>query len=440
MSRDAQSRIVHPGGFRGGVIRVPGDKSMSHRAVLLAGISRGTSEIRGFLQAGDCLNTVRAMEALGARASLDASGVLRVTGTGGKLLEPARPLDVGNSGTGMRLLAGLCAGTGTKVTLTGDEGLRRRPMERIQKPLELMGAKISLSEGGVAPIRVEGGGLRGIEYCLPVASAQVKTCCLLAGLFAEGETAVVEPVPTRDHTERLLKLAGADIEVQGRKIRVKGHGAEGPKFQARAMEIPGDFSSAAYWLAAGAAIPGTTTRVEGVGLNPRRTAFLGVLERMGAKVTVEEGPSAGGAEPTGNVTVEGAELRGTEVGGEEIPNLIDELPLVAVLGAVARGRTTIRDAEEMRSAESDRVATIVENLERMGVMARGRRDGLTVEGPGGVRPAGAVRSFGDHRVAMALAVLSIFADCPVCIMGVSCVEKSYPGFWEQLKKTGVNVE
>lgn len=435
-----QSKIVHPGGFTGGIVRVPGDKSISHRTALLAGISSGVSTISGFLQAEDCLNTLKAMEAFGARSWFDEDGILSIQGTGGKMLEPAGPLDVGNSGTGMRLLAGLCAGSPITVTLSGDESLNSRPMRRIQEPLERMGAKIDLTDAGTAPMTIHGGSLHGIEYCLPVNSAQVKSCCILAGLYADGTTTVVEPVPTRDHTERMLRAVGAPIKVDGQNISIQGYGAKGPKFLARPYVVPGDFSSAAYWLAAAAAIPGCELRAENIGLNRRRTALLDVLRRMGAAVDVERTSLAADPEVYGNVTVRGAALRGTEVRGEEIPNLIDELPLVAVLGAIASGRTAIRDAAELRVKESDRIAVMADNLASLGVCVRELDDGLLVEGPARVSPTRAIRTHGDHRIAMAMAVLAIFSDAPVCIGNVACVDTSYPEFWNQLQQLGVNVE
>jgi len=435
-----QTIMVHPGGFHGGVVRVPGDKSISHRAALIAGISSGTSSIRGLLQAEDCLHTLQAMESFGARSWFDDEGVLSIQGTGGKFLEPVDPLDVGNSGTGMRLLAGLCAGQSITVTLTGDSSLSDRPMRRIREPLELMGAKVELSANGTAPMTIRGGGLHGIEYCLPTASAQVKSCCLLAGLYATGRTTVIEPIPTRDHTERMLKALDVPLTVEGKLISVEGYGPQGPKFPAKIYHIPGDFSSASYWLAAAAASPGTTLTVEGVGLNRRRTAMLHVLQRMGAGVEVERTSGPDDLEIFGNVTVCGAELRGTEVGGEEIPNLVDELPLVAVLGALARGRSVIRDAAELRVKESDRIASMAENLTSMGVYVMEREDGMIIEGPTKPSPTRGIRSFGDHRVAMSMSILSIFADQPVCIGNVACVDTSYPEFWKQLQTLGVKVE
>lgn len=440
MSVQRQTVIVSPGGFRGGDIVVPGDKSISHRVALIAGISAGTSSIRGFLQAEDCLNTLQAMESFGARSWFDEDGVLSIQGTGGKMLEPAGPLDVGNSATGMRLLAGLCAGSPIQVTLTGDETLRSRPMDRIKEPLELMGAGIELSEAGTAPMSIRGGGLRGIEYCLPTASAQVKTCCILAGLYADGRTTVIEPIATRDHTERILRALGVPLTVDEQIISVEGYGPEGPRFLARPYAIPGDFSSASYWLAAAAAMPGVQMTVRNVGLNRRRTAMLNVLARMGATVDIERTSETTDIEVYGDITVTGAELTGTEVGGAEIPNLIDELPLVAVLGALARGRTVIRDAGELRVKESDRIAVMTGNLSDMGVYVQEKDDGMVIHGPAKLVPTRSVRSFGDHRVAMSMSILAIFAEQPVCIGNVACVDTSYPEFWEQLQKLGVNVE
>ena len=440
MTIQKQTKIVHPGGFTGGVVRVPGDKSISHRTALLAGISSGTSEIRGFLQAEDCLNTLKAMESFGARAWVDDEGVLSIQGTGGKMIEPVGPLDVGNSGTGMRLLAGLCAGSPITATLTGDDSLQSRPMRRIKEPLELMGAKVELTPQGTAPMTITGGSIKGIDYRLPTASAQVKSCCILAGLYADGPTVVHEPIPTRDHTERMLRAVGAPIRVEGQKISIEGYGPKGPKFMARPYVVPGDFSSAAYWLVAAAAIPGMTIRVEGVGLNLRRTALLDVLRRMGAKVEIERTSAPTDPEVYGDVTVTGAGLRGTEVFGEEIPNLIDELPLVAVLGVLAKGRTVIRDASELRVKESDRVAVMAENLSYMGAEVEEKPDGMIIEGPAKITASRSIRSYGDHRIAMSMSILGIFSDNPVCIGNVACVDTSYPEFWDQLSNLGVSVE
>lgn len=420
---------------------MPGDKSISHRVAMLAALAKGTSKIRNFLQSEDCLNTLHAMERLGARSFFTDDGELTVQGTGGKFLEPVDPLDLGNSGTGMRLLAGLLAGIPITAELTGDESLRSRPMNRIKEPLEKMGATVELlGEKGRPPIRVRGGKLKGMDYAIPVASAQVKSCILLATLFAEGTTTVTEVLPTRDHTERLFRDAGIPLEVEGLRVRMKGYGAKGPKLKARPWEVPGDFSSAAYALAAVAARPDSKVTVTGVGLNPRRTALLDVLRRMNARVEVTARSGAGDAEPLGDVTVSGARLSGTTVGGGEIPALIDELPLVAILGALAEGETVIRDARELRVKESDRITCMANNLKLLGVEVEEREDGMLIRGPARLQPVAGIQSYGDHRIAMSLAVLGLYGEGPVCIHNIACVLTSYPAFWDHLIAMGAHVE
>lgn len=442
MTPASHSALVHPADWRGGTLEMPGDKSISHRVAMLAALASGESVIRGFLQSEDCLNTLHGMERLGARTFLTDDGQLQVHGTGGKFLEPIDPLDMGNSGTGMRLLAGLAAGLPITVELTGDASLRTRPMNRIKEPLEKMGAKIELlGENGRPPVRIRGGGLKGVSYKLPMASAQVKSCILLATLFAKGRTTITEPLPTRDHTERIFRAAGLPVEVDGLRVRMEGFGAKGPDIKGREWAVPGDFSSAAYAFVAAAARPGASVTVKNVGLNPRRTALLNVLRRMKALVDVVEHPRAEeGAEPVGDVTVTGAALHGTEVGGEEIPALIDELPLVAVLGALAEGSTVIRDAKELRVKESDRIAVMTANLRLMGVEVEEQPDGMIVRGPALLQAAAGLRSFGDHRIAMSLAVLAMYGPGPVCINNISCVQTSYPSFWDHIRKLGAHVE
>lgn len=435
MTVTPSSMIVTPASRLGGRITVPGDKSISHRIALLAAVAGGETHVQGFLRCEDCLNTLAAVSALGARAHFDADDVLHIHGAGGRFLQPAGPIDLGNSGTGIRLLAGLLAGRPLDVTLTGDDSLRSRPMRRIAEPLERMGARIELTgEKGTAPIRVRGGALSGIAYDLPVASAQVKSAILLAGLFAEGETRVRERMPTRDHTERLLVAMGADLRIEGDTIALTGAGPDGPNWKGRDWRVPGDFSSAAFWLAAAAARPGASVTVDGVGLNPRRTAFLDALRRMGAEVLVETDPSTLDWEPAGSVTVRGARLRGIEVGGAEIPNLIDEIPVLAALAAFAEGETVIRDAAELRVKESDRIAVMAANLRRVGVEVEERPDGMTVRGPAKLTGSDAVNSQGDHRVAMAMAVLALNGVQPIAINRIECIATSYPGFWKDLER------
>jgi 3-phosphoshikimate 1-carboxyvinyltransferase len=430
---DVETRRVAPCRRLRGVVRVPGDKSISHRAAMLSGLAAGRSEIRGFLASEDCLATLRAMESLGAVVTRRGERV-DVNGTGGVLVRPAGVLDLGNSGTSMRLLAGIAAGQPFVTEMTGDASLCSRPMKRIQEPLERMGARVELTgPRGCAPIRVAGGRLRGIDYAMPVASAQVKSCILLAGLFAEGRTAVTEPKPTRDHTERMLRAAGVEVEVRGHTVAVSGAGGP-PRLAARTWDVPGDFSSAAFWMGAAAARPGAEVVLENVGLNPRRTALLDVLRRMGARIEVSLSPGGADGEPAGTVRVTGAELRGTDVGGDEIPNLIDELPLLAAVGALAAGETRIRDAAELRVKESDRIATMAGNLRVLGADVEELPDGMVVRGAARICGGLEVGSFGDHRVAMAMAVLALFADAPVPIRDVACVATSYPTFWDDLER------
>ncbi len=441
MTQIPQSVIIRPCAEFSGTIEVPGDKSVSHRVAMMSALASGTSKIRNFLQSEDCVNTLRAMEALGARSFFSEDGELNIQGTGGNLLEPAGPLNVGNSGTTIRLLSGILAGQAGTFELTGDESLCSRPMTRIKDPLEKMGAKVELTgERGTAPIKITGGKLKGIDYVLPVASAQVKSCVLLAGLFAEGVTTVNEPIPTRDHTERLFRTLELPIAVDGLQVQLKGFGAAGPSLKARSYLIPGDFSSAAFWLVAAAARKKATVIIKNVGLNPRRIALIEVLKKAGAQVEVKQATSGSDAEPIGDVKIVGGKLKAVEVGGADIPNLIDELPLVAVLGCLAEGTTIIKNAAELRVKESDRIATMAANLRLLGAEVEEREDGMAIRGPTLLKPTGAVRSYGDHRIAMAMAVLATYASEPVVINNVACVDTSYPGFWDDMKELGGQVE
>lgn len=443
------SKTVYPVSSFGGDVSVPGDKSISQRIAMLAALAKGTSVIKGFLTGEDAMSTLQAMGALGASARFEGD-LLKITGTAGKLMEPANPLNMGNSGTGARLLAGLLAGQNVTVSMTGDESLSRRPMRRIKDPLEKMGAQIELTgEKGTLPMTITGTPLHGMLYVLPVASAQVKSAVLLAGLFAKGNTIVVEQWKTRDHTEKLFQTLGIPLLIRGAEISLPGFGPQGPQIAACDFTVPGDFSSAAYWIAAAAARPGAELTVRGVGLNPRRTALLDVLGRMGAQIETEltdlsrrNGMKAEEqGDPIGTVRVRGTALRGTEVCGDEIPNLIDELPLVAVLGALADGETVIRDAAELRVKESDRIAVMAAHLRAFGVAVDEQPDGLTVRGPAELSaPEESLTSHGDHRIAMAMAVLATFSDGPVQLADVDCVATSYPDFWKHLEQLGGRVD
>lgn len=441
MSEIPQSVIVAPTGSLKGELEVAGDKSISHRIAMMAALASGTSTIRNFLQSEDCINTLRAMEALGARSFFDEDGLLHVQGTGGNLMEPAGALNLGNSGTTIRLLAGILAGQEGTFEMTGDDSLRQRPMTRIKEPLERMGAKIELTgERGTAPIKITGGHLKGIDYLLPVASAQVKSCMLLAGLYTDGMTVITEPLPTRDHTERVFKMLGLPLTVNGNQISLKGLGPKGPSLKAHPFVVPGDFSSAAFWLVAAAAREGSDVTIKNIGLNPRRTALLDVLKRAGAQVEVLLDSSSIDGEPVGEVRVVGGKLKAVKVKGAEIPNLIDELPLVAVLGALADGVTEIANAGELRVKESDRIATTAANLRLFGVEVEERTDGMAIKGSAELTPTGSVRSYGDHRIAMAMTILAGHATKQTVINNIACVDTSYPTFWSDLISLGGRVE
>lgn len=441
MAMNSQSVIVHPVSSIHGTFEVPGDKSISHRVAMLSALAAGTSRIIGFLHSEDCLNTLRAMEAVGARVTFAEDGLVTVRGTGGKLLQPAGQLDMGNSGTGIRLLTGLLAGHPLTVELSGDASLRSRPMRRIQDPLQKMGATIELlGPNGCAPVRVRGGNLKAIDYTIPVASAQVKSCILLAGLYATGKTVITEPGHTRDHTERIFKTLGFPLTVKGLHMELEGYGPKGPQIAARDWSVPGDFSSAAFLIVAAATRSGSEITVRNVGLNPRRIALLEVLDAMGAGITVSLHRDIGEGEPIGDVTVRGGELTGTRIAGSLIPVVIDELPAIAVAAALAHGETVIADAKELRVKESDRIAVMVENLRNAGVNVEERPDGMVIHGPSRIVGKARLNSFNDHRVAMAMAILALSAAEPLCICNVACTNTSYPTFWDDLRKMGAHVE
>jgi 3-phosphoshikimate 1-carboxyvinyltransferase len=377
---------------------------------------------------------MRALQAMGCVIEIESKTRLVVHGVSGKLLAPLEPLDCGNSGTAMRLLAGILAAQPFKSRLIGDASLSGRPMKRIVDPLRLMGAKISgQGEKHTAPLEIEGGPLTGIDYVLPVASAQLKSCLLLAGLFAQGTTSVTEKTTSRDHTERLLAHFHAPPVVDlasdgtGKIVRVRG----GTKLHARDFDVPGDFSSAAFWIAGAAALPGADLTVTHLGTNGTRTGLLSVLLRMGAQIY--ESISDAGSEPVGSVRVYGRRLRGTKIGGAEIANVIDELPIISVIAALAEGDTEIRDAHELRVKETDRITAMAANLREFGVTVKEHDDGMTITG--GAKLTGArVRSFGDHRIAMACAILGLFARGETTIEETGCIATSYPTFQEDMMK------
>jgi len=413
-----------------GRITVPGDKSIAHRAVMLGGISRGRSLVSNFPFSRDCLSTIRCLTSLGVTIDQIDEGVLRIDGQGLRGLKPPRSsLDAGNSGTTLRLLSGLLAGQTFAVTLTGDDSLRRRPMRRIIEPLRSMGAEISGAGGDrFAPLRIRGRRLRPIDYTLPVASAQLKSALLLAGLYADGRTTVRAPVTCRDHTERMLIHRGAELNVSGDVITIQGGG----ELKALDSVIPGDLSSAAYFLTAAILVPASRLTVEGVGVNPTRTGLLKVLNDMGAGISLS-GDRMVGNEPVTDLSIRSVELSAVEVSGSIVPSLVDELPVLAVAATQAQGTTIVRNAAELRVKESDRIAAMADELRKMGARIEETKDGWIIEGSTPLHGAW-VNSHGDHRVAMALAVAALVAEGETCIRSAESVEVSFPGFWEMFER------
>ncbi|MBI5343179.1 MAG: 3-phosphoshikimate 1-carboxyvinyltransferase [Deltaproteobacteria bacterium] len=408
-----------------GTARMPGDKSISHRAVMLASLAEGESRIRGFLHAGDTLSTAGMMRALGAGVREVSDTELAVTGRGLRgLSEPGDVIDAGNSGTTMRIGAGILAAQPFLSVVTGDPYLRRRPMQRIVEPLTRMGAAISGRKGNtLPPLCIRGGKLSGIRYEMPVASAQVKSSVLLAGLFAAGPTTVVEPLPSRDHTERMLSSMGAKIVREGNEVTV--HPPD--RLLPLSLDVPGDISSAAFFLVLAASVPGAGLRLDGVGVNPLRTGLVNVLRRMGAEIRLESLRQEGG-EPVADIEVMGLDLAGVEVFPEEIPGMVDEVPALCVAAALAGGRTVIRGAGELRVKESDRIVAMVSALSSLGVRCGEYPDGLWIEGPSRIAPGMRCDSRGDHRIAMSLQVLSAAAGVPIEIVDTECIDTSFPGF------------
>ena len=417
-------RRIGPAPRLRGKTRVPGDKSLSHRLAILAALASGRSRFPRFATGRDCRSTLDGLRALGVDVNV-ADDVVEVEGRGPQgLRAPAHAIDAGNSGSTLRMLAGVLAGRPFRSVLDGDASLRARPMERVAAPLRAMGARVETT-GGRAPVSVEGGRLRGVVHRPDVASAQVKTAVLLAGLAARGRTTVVEPAATRDHTERLLPCFGAPVARDGLAVSVEGPAALVP-FD---MDVPGDPSSAAFLVVAALVVADARVEIEDVLLNPGRVAFLDVLARMGADVRAAVDHQA--VEPVGRIEAASSTLRATSIGAGEVPSLIDELPVLAVAAAFAEGRTVIEGAAELRAKESDRIAALAEGLRRMGASVEERADGLAIEGRAALRGA-AVRAHGDHRIAMALAVAALAAEGETSIEDAECSDVSFPGFFDLL--------
>jgi 3-phosphoshikimate 1-carboxyvinyltransferase len=428
------SFICTPGGLAGGSIRVPGDKSMSHRSIILSSIAEGTSHISGFLQGEDSLNTMRSFQAMGVDIiRIDDQIVVKGVGLHG-LKQPDSSLDMGNSGTAMRLLLGLLAGQSFDTTLIGDESLSDRPMNRVINPLLAMQAKIDSDTNGTAPLTVHGkSALTAIDYQLPMASAQVKSCILLAGLYAKGETVVTEPAPTRDHTERMLRGFGCQVETKGAVIKLRG----GQTLIATDIEVPADISSAAFFMVAGSISPaGTELILTHVGINPTRTGVIDILKLMGADITITNQRDVGG-EPVADIMVRSAKLKGIDIPKALVPLAIDEFPVLFIAAACAEGQTTLTGAEELRIKESDRIKVMADGLTTLGVNADPTMDGICIQG--GSIGGGEVESHGDHRIAMAFSVASICATGTITINNCTNVNTSFPGFVDLASSTGMKV-
>ena len=430
-----KKETIQPAKHLTGGLDLPGDKSVSHRYAMLAALAEGTSELRRFSAAADCHSTLACVSALGAEVKTDKDTV-RVTGGGlGGLKRSWRALDAGNSGTTMRLLSGILAGQQFSSKLTGDDSLQKRPMKRVIGPLREMGADIRARDDNFAPLEIRGAQLKAIDYRMPMASAQVKSAVLLAGLFADGVTSVTEPARTRDHTELALEEFGAAVEKDVRTIRIHGRGANGGgKLIAKSLEVPGDLSSAVFFIAAASLFPDSNVLIHNVGLNPTRTAILDVFASMGASIQILGLKSAHG-EVVGDLAVKGASLKGGVIAGGQIPLLIDELPMLAALGPYTEEGVEIRDAAELRVKESDRIAALAENLQRMGASVEERPDGLKVQGRHAGKLRGAeIEPRGDHRIAMAFAVAGLAAEGNTVIRDADCAGVSFPTFFKELNR------
>ena len=427
--------VVRPGGRLTGDLRIPGDKSISHRSVILGSIAQGNTSISGILAGTDVLATIRALRKMGVRITAPAKGDVRIEGVGlHGLSAPEGELDLGNSGTAIRLLAGLLAGQAFSARLVGDESLSARPMRRITEPLTQMGARVDTAPDGTPPLTVQPvDRLKGIHYVLPIASAQVKSALLLAGLYADGETCIEEPAPTRDHTERMLRGFGYSCVSSDRGICVQGGGV----LHGTAIEVPADLSSAAFFIVAATIADGSMLRFPHVGINPTRTGLLDILQNMGAVIRVEHAREVCG-EPVADLEVVSADLQGIDVSGDQVSLAIDELPVVCIAAACARGVTTIRDAVELRHKESDRISAMATGLKTLGVAVEEHSDGLSIQG--GEIQGGRIHSRGDHRIAMAFCIAGIRAQTSIEIQDCDNVATSFPNFLATARAAGMQID
>lgn len=434
MSQKTLNFLVQPSENLQGALDIPGDKSISHRCVMLSALASGESIIDGFLYSEDCMNTLHAFCKLGVSYQIEQNNRLRVKGVGLRGLRKANTtLDLGNSGTSMRLLTGLLAGQTFDSTLTGDASLLSRPMGRVIDPLQLMGASIKATQGH-APLKILGGQhLRGITYPMPIASAQVKSCLLLAGLYAQGETTIIEPGITRDHTERMLKTFNYPIVTQPKQVKIRGGGS----LQGTHLDIPSDLSSAAFFLVGAILGRGSDLTIPNVGVNPTRLGIIKILELMGAKIEMTHQANMG-HEPVANLHIRSASLKGIEVPSELVPSAIDEFPILCIAAACAQGTTIIRDAKELRVKESDRIDAMVTGLNRLGIKAQALSDGAII--PGGPIGGDSIDSRGDHRVAMAFAMAAVRAKNSIMIVNCANVATSFPTFVSQANQVGLKIQ
>lgn len=428
--------LLQPGGILKGTFRVPGDKSISHRSIMLGSLADGITDVEGFLEGEDALATLRAFRDMGVVIEGPENGKVRIHGVGlHGLKKPQYPLDLGNSGTSMRLLSGLMAGQSFDVVMVGDESLSKRPMERVAKPLRAMGAVIETTgEKGTPPITVRGGNkLHGIHYDMPVASAQVKSGILLAGLYADGKTSVTEPAPTRDHTERMLNGFGFVVDVDGATASLYGKG----KLTATKIDVPADISSAAFFMVGASIAQGSDITIQHVGINPTRTGVIDILALMGANIELSNHHEVGG-EPVADIRIRSAQLHGIEIPEALVPLAIDEFPSLFVAASCATGKTVLRGAEELRVKESDRIQVMADGLQVLGIDAEPTPDGIIIEG--GQLGSGTVASHGDHRIAMAFAMAALCASGPIQIEDCANVATSFPGFVALATKAGLNIK
>jgi 3-phosphoshikimate 1-carboxyvinyltransferase len=426
----SEKRSIHPAGGLRGEISVPGDKSISHRSIMLGSLAEGTTLVHGFLHGEDNHATLKAFRAMGIAIEELPGGELRIEGRGlNGLAEPGNVIDCGNSGTTIRLMTGLLAGQSFFSVLTGDRYLRKRPMKRVVAPLSAMGARIWGRGGGdLAPLAIQGCPLRPTEYDSPIASAQIKSAVLFAGLYPEGVTTVREPHLSRDHSERMLTYFGAEVRPFSGGVSIVGQ----PRLEGREVFVPGDISSAAFFMTAALIVPGSELLIRNVGVNPARSGVIDILQRMGGNLEILDRRELSG-EPVADVLVRSSALKGIEIGGDLVPRAIDEFPAVSVAATFAEGATVIRDARELRVKETDRIAAMTSELNRLGARVEAREDGMIVNGVDRLA-GGSVSSWGDHRIAMSLAIASLRAESEVTIDDTGCTATSFPGFWELVEK------